>query len=155
MKDFYGTELIENKSVVWIKQRPTGLYLVVGFSGEAVKLARVKKQPGYPDAGARSRYLVEVKTTEMKVMASRDGVFATPSVAETVYSIDLLEKKDFFGKSKNILAEFRSLESQYSPENLTSDGEASRGEVLKRKSELDRKWSLLESYLGLKVEKNY
>jgi len=67
-------------------------------------------------------------------------------------TVDQLEEKDILRSHVNIIAEFRRLEAQLSPENLTCDGEASANQVAFLKKQIMDKWALLEAYVGQKVE---
>jgi hypothetical protein len=68
-----------------------------------------------------------------------------------VFTVAELRKAGFFS---NIANEFENLQSEFSPENLSCDGELSRAQVAQKVKELNRKWELLESYVGLKVSRS-
>lgn len=89
-----------------------------------------------------SKAVVEAKDPE---------VFYSKIVKEEGITVDQLESSTPFNELSNIINEFRKIECDLSPENLTCDGEASAYYVRKKKKELLSKWALLEQYVGRKV----
>jgi len=76
---------------------------------------------------------------------------------EKVYTLEELNGCIFgvhFGlRYNNILREFENLAGEFSPENLTCDGELSDVQVQRKRMELLAKWNLLEQYIGVKVQR--
>lgn len=54
--------------------------------------------------------------------------------------------------SEAVRERFIALEARLSPENLSSDGEASRAEQRRRLAEIRREWKVLEREVGRTVE---
>lgn len=96
--------------------------------------------------------LKKADDAESKPAAEPTQKWTETSTRGTSITVGQLEKNDVLRQHTNIIAEFRRLEAQLSPENLTRDGEASPNQVAFIKKQIMDKWALLEAYVGQKVE---
>ena len=96
--------------------------------------------------------LKKANDVESKPAAEPTQKWTETSTRGTSITVNELEKNDVLRQYTNITAEFRRLESQLSPENLTCDGEASPNQIAFMKKQIMDKWALLEAYVGQKVE---
>lgn len=126
--------------------RKTVVFQIVSVEGRAYKVKRTKngaidnRYKGYKVPFSHEKHLVKVGAGKVE---------SKPAVA--LVTIDDLQNNPFI--STNIVSEFMRLVNEFSPENLSCDGELSASQVQKKRAELNRKWDLLEQYVGQKVDK--
>lgn len=139
--------------------RSTGFYKVVKIEGTKVHLKRCRKDRNWSLSNQRSTYVVDASDTKLSLY---DGGCYTADIQSrnqpdrpNTGATKKLAQLTVWECSNNIKAEFESLLCAMSPENLYCDGEASAAQARRTLAELNRKWSLLEDYIGFKVAKEY
>lgn len=149
-------------NVVRHEARKAGFYKVVGFEGNSVLIKRCKKVRGWPLSDARACYKVPVTDKRLSVYDAGEytqdvnvhGTAAPAVHAQTAMTIAQL-KENPWRYSENIIKEFETLLCDLSPENLWCDGEATAAQARAAEREINRKWALLEQYVGVTVVKEY
>lgn len=145
-----GQRIEPGKTLVSHAYRKTSKYLIAGFQGADCTIQRVKMESkGRVSLLDEKPKIAEVVHLSYFGKLAQELVTTPASVKENSMSLDAMEANPFI--DKNLVALFRSLETQMDPERLTCDGERSRSEVAARRKELLRKWELLESFFGQKV----
>lgn len=144
MTDAFGNKVNINQSVVRCSARKTVIYLVIGEYSKGVALVKkVLNEPGFPSSTQRP-LLLNIAKYSMEVIDN----LPEPRDQDAVFVTDLVRNPRV---SKNIVAEFRLLEFQLRPQELSLQGTLSDAEVLERRKALLGKWSLLEAYIGKHV----
>ena len=144
MTDAFGNLVTINQSVVRCNARKTVVYLVIGEYAPGVALVKkVLNEPGFPSSDQRPAIL-NISKYSMEVVAN----LPEPRDQGPTLVSDLACNPRV---SKNIVAEFRFLEFQLSPKELTLNGTLSESEVSERRKALLGKWGLLEAYIGKRV----
>lgn|SRR5574344_929901 len=138
--------------------RKTALYSIVDIGPDAITIDRVRASNGFPSAGDKLKMLRlrDVEAAQLYYVGDQKNPtkYAGISSLSSAKTLDEMYETIPF-ESKNIIKEFATLLSDLSPENLTCDGEASMPQVRNKQANIERKWSLLESYVGHKVSKDW
>ena len=153
MLDIEGEEILIGQSVVKSPFKPRAIYLVIGEKDQGnVVLKRVMNKEGFPYSNSRTRIIASVKDASIKIISTLPeprNVNGQTIKIEIKTLKDL--KKDKQKYSKYIVSELELL-SNMIDKDLSIDGEINGIDLAKRKKDLDRKWNLLEQYLGVKVK---
>lgn len=141
-------------NVIKITVRKRGIYMVteINESGRWYLLRRVNKD--FVDAGDKTTFkvpflqmeeILEEVIGEGIPIESEHGVGVGRRMASEV-----IEREGVFDRNAAIL--LNSLAGEFSPENLTCDGELRGAQLQEKKRVLNRKWKALELYFGCEIE---
>lgn len=153
---------LEEGDIVRHTARKTLRFVVTGFRGHSALISRCD-EAGNPDNRYKG-YRVgpkDVMRGALTYVDSRGEVLENKRadlkmearITDDTHTLNVarLEQQDFLGEYYHITCEFRKLETQLSPENLTCDGELSPNQIAARKKDIMNKWRLLEMYINKKV----
>lgn len=154
LKTVDGKEL-KPGMVVSTAFRKTALYAIVEIETKSITIDRVRTSAGYPSAGDRLKMLRIKDVNDARL--TYVGYQKNPMNVNTIYvntpserSIEEMYKSH---AEPNIVKEFMRLLQELSPENISCDGELSMSQIRKREADIERKWKILETYVGHKVSK--
>lgn len=134
--------------VIKISVRKRNIYKVVNVRKDGtLKIRRVNKVD-FTDAGDKTTFLIPPKQFDMiEEILGNVPVENKGTKKESLKLSEMLKNKfAYSGDRLQVIQVLENLASQYSPENLTCDGELSNSEIRARKAELDRKWQAMETY---------
>lgn len=134
--------------VIKISVRKRNIYKVVNVRKDGtLKIRRVNKVD-FTDAGDKTTFLIPPKQFDMiEEILGNVPVENKGTKKESLKLSEMLKNKfAYSGDRLQAVQVLENLASQYSPENLTCDGELSNSEIRARKAELDRKWQAMETY---------
>ena len=135
--------------VIKISVRKRNIYKVVNVRKDGTLEIRKVNKVDFTDAGDKSTFLIPPKQFDMIEEILGNTPVENKGPKKESLKLSEMLKNEFVYMMKGdwqAVQVLENLASQYSPENLTCDGELSNSEVRVRKAELDRKWQAMETY---------
>lgn len=134
--------------VIKISVRKRNIYKVVNVRKDGTLEVRKVNKVDFTDAGDKSTFLIPPKDFGMIEEILGNAPVENKQEIESIKLSEMLDNEltyQLMGDWQAVKL-LENLSAQYSPENLTCDGELGITEIRKRKSELDRKWKAMETY---------
>lgn len=135
--------------VIKISVRKRNIYKVVNVRKDGTLEIRKVNKADFTDAGDKTTFVIQPKQFDMiEEILGNAPVENKGTKKESLKLSEMLKNAPVYMMKRDWQAVqvLENLASQYSPENLTCDGELSNSEIRARKAELDRKWQAMETY---------